>query len=57
MSKNSSRIAVSNILTPLAKDVERERRLIEAGESFDQRHKETIEHDRDELLVCPIRLY
>ena len=49
MSNNSSRIAVSNILTPLANDVERERRLIKAGESFDQRNKETIERDRDEL--------
>jgi hypothetical protein len=44
-----SRIARFNILEPLARDVEKERRLIEAGEEFDQRHEETIERDRDEL--------
>lgn len=49
MSNNSSSIVVSNILTPLANDVEKERRLMKVGEAFDQRNKETIEHDRDEL--------
>jgi len=43
----AARIAVSNILTPLAKDVEKEMRVMQIGKEFDRR--ETIERDRDKL--------